>query len=51
MIDSCRCDDCSGSESPCHGDCECDNMCQGCRENQEADKDREHDEQVALGYK
>jgi len=48
---TCRCDDCSGSENACHMDCESDSMCQGCLENLETDKDREHDEKCALGYK
>jgi hypothetical protein len=50
MIESCKCDDCSGSEFPCHGDCAIDAQCQGCRDNAEETKDREFDEKVALGY-
>lgn len=47
----CDCIECVESESPCKSDCMSDDMCYGCREELEANKDREHDEACALGYK
>lgn len=47
---TCKCDDCCDAEDPCHFDCPIDEMCQGCKDNSEDDKDREFEEKQALGY-
>ena len=30
--DTCDCDTCQAGETPCHFDCDTDNLCAGCRE-------------------
>jgi len=47
----CDCDTCLESDTPCSQDCDSDNLCEGCFENKEAEKDRTFDEACALGYR
>jgi hypothetical protein len=39
--DACTCDDCQDREYPCHGDCDEDSLCQGCREYREGLEEKE----------
>lgn len=50
MSEKYDCKTCEIEYNTCEVDCE-DDSCQKCFDDREADRDREHDEMCALGYK
>lgn len=45
----CECESCKDSEDPCRFDCDMDDLCDGCRDAIEEEKDREFEILKAKG--
>ena len=46
---TCACDDCEASEHPCSGDCDTDDMCQGCAQQEDEREEQRFDADCAHG--